>query len=426
MDLSEIQKTILDSKIKGIPGSVEPFPLGEISNKKWNILNEDMPMPIMVLKNDELNHNLTTFAEYLKQHNLSISPHGKTTMSPQLFYKQLEAGAWGITAGAINQIQVMYRYGIKKILLANQLLGKSHLKTIAHLINNDKDFSFYCFIDSVEQFQNIKSNLENITLINPINLLPEIGASNGRTGIRSKENFLELVNEISNDKSNNFNFAGIASYEGISAIVMKGSQEVHDFCSFMEQIINDIPPNQFSHLKELIITAGGSTHFDIIGERFSKLDLSIPVRVLLRSGCYITHDHGPYLEALKTAEEDKNRQWDRVLQPALEIWSYVQSIPENNLAFLTMGKRDVPYDSGLPIPLKRFRPGKGFLDIGTAEIFNTNDQHAFVKLVDNHGWKVGDMICSGISHPCTAFDKWKFIPVVDSKYNVTDGVLTFF
>ena len=426
MDLGEIQKTILDSRIKGIPGSSEPFPLGEISNKKWNILNEDMPMPIMVLKNDELNHNLKTFAEYLKQHNLSISPHGKTTMSPQLFSKQLEVGAWGITAGAINQIQVMYRYGVKKILLANQLLGKSHLKTIAHLINNDKDFSFYCFVDSIEQFQNIKNNLENITLINPINLLPEIGASNGRTGIRSKENFLELVNEISNDKSNNYNFAGISSYEGIAAVAMKGSQAVHDFCSFMEEIISEISPKQLSHLKELIITAGGSTHFDIIGERFSKLNLSIPVRVLLRSGCYITHDHGPYLEALKSAEEDKNRQWDRVLQPALEIWSYVQSIPEKNLAFLTMGKRDVPYDAGLPKPLKRFRPGKGFLDIGTAEIFSTNDQHAFVKLKDNHGWKVGDMVCSGISHPCTAFDKWKFIPVVDDDYNVVDGILTYF
>ncbi len=426
MDLTEIQKTILDSRIKGIPGSVEPFTLKEIKNKKWNILKEDMSMPIMVLKNDELNHNLQTFAEYLKKHHLSISPHGKTTMSPQLFSKQLDAGAWGITAGAINQIQVMYRYGVKKILLANQLLGRSHLKTIAHFINNDKDFSFYCFVDSIEQFENIKNNLENITLINPINLLPEIGALNGRTGIRSKDNFLELVKEISNDKSNNFNFAGISSYEGIAAVAMKGSQAVHDFCSFMEDIISDISPDQFSHLKELIITAGGSTHFDIIGERFSKLDLSIPVRVLLRSGCYITHDHGSYFEALKLAEEDKNRQWDRFLQPALEIWSYVQSIPEKNLAFLTMGKRDVPYDSGLPKPLKRFRPGKGYLELGTAEIFSTNDQHSFVKLSDNHEWKVGDMICSGISHPCTAFDKWKFIPVVNDNYDVVDGILTFF
>ena len=426
MDLSEIQKTILDSRVKGIPGSADPFPLGEIKNKKWNILDEDMPMPIMVLKNNEFNHNITTFAEYLKKHNLHIAPHGKTTMSPQIFSKQLEAGAWGITAGAINQIQVMYRYGVKKILLANQLLGKSHLKTISHFINNDNNFSFYCFVDSIEQFHNIKSNLKNITLINPINLLPEIGAPNGRTGIRSKENLLELVNEISNDKSNNFNFAGISSYEGIAAVAMKGSQAVHDFCAFIEEIIRDISPNQFSHLKELIITAGGSTHFDIVGERFSKLNLSIPVRVLLRSGCYVTHDHGPYLEALKTAQEDNNRQWDRVLQPALEIWSYVQSIPEKNLAFLTMGKRDVPYDAGLPKPLKRFRPGEGYLDLGTVEIFSTNDQHAFVKLSDNHGWKVGDMICSGISHPCTAFDKWRFIPVVNDQYDVIDGMLTFF
>ena len=74
MNLTEIQNTLLDARIKGIPGSVEPFPLKEIKNKNWNILNEDMPMPIMVLKQDQLNHNLKTFAEYLKNNNLYISP----------------------------------------------------------------------------------------------------------------------------------------------------------------------------------------------------------------------------------------------------------------------------------------------------------------------------------------------------------------
>ena len=426
MNLTEIQNTLLDARIKGIPGSVEPFLLKEIKNKNWNILNEDLPMPIMVLKQDQLNHNLKTFAEYLKHNNLYISPHGKTTMSPQLFSAQLDHGAWGITAGAINQIQVMYQYGVKRILLANQLLGKSHVETISNYINNDKDFSFYCFVDSLDQFYNIRKNLYDTKLINPINLLPEIGAKNGRTGIRSKEIFLKLVDEIVKDKSNNFSFSGISSYEGIAAVAMKGSHAVHDFCSFIEDTIYSIPSNHFSHLNELIITSGGSTHFDIVGERFSKLDLPIPIKILLRSGCYITHDHGPYLEALKTAQEDKNRNWDQALQPALEIWSYVQSIPETNLAFLTMGKRDAPYDAGLPKPLKRFRPGEGFLELGDPEIFSSNDQHSFVKLSDNHGWKVGDMICSGISHPCTAFDKWRFIPVVNDDYDVIDGILTFF
>ena len=50
MDLDQIQNTILDRRIKGIPGSAEPFPLKELQNKKWNILSEDMPMPLIVLK----------------------------------------------------------------------------------------------------------------------------------------------------------------------------------------------------------------------------------------------------------------------------------------------------------------------------------------------------------------------------------------
>ncbi len=343
MDLSEIQNTILDRRTKGIPGSSEPFPLKELKNKKWNILKEDMPMPLMVLKQKNYLHNLKTFSNYLEKHNLDIAPHGKTTMAPQIFSEQIKHGAWGITAGAINQIQVMFDFGIKKVLLANQ-----------HKNNKIKYTDIYRIIKKVTSL-NLYSSLNTI-----------------------------------------------------------------------KDIINDIPSNYYSHLNELLITAGGSTHFDIVGERFSKIKLSVPIKVLLRSGCYITHDHGPYLDALETAKSDSNRQWDQSLQPALEIWSYVQSIPENNLAFLTMGKRDAPYDSGLPKPIKRFRPGEGFLDIGEAEIFSTNDQHAFVKLADNHQWQVGDMICSGISHPCTAFDKWKFIPVVDDDYNVLDGILTYF
>jgi D-serine dehydratase len=91
-----------------------------------------------------------------------------------------------------------------------------------------------------------------------------------------------------------------------------------------------------------------------------------------------------------------------------------------------MGKRDVPYDSGLPIPFKRYRPGHGFLHVGEATIFATNDQHAYVRLGADTDWQVGDLVASGVSHPCTAFDKWRFLPIVDDDYTVIDGVLTFF
>ena len=137
--------------------------------------------------------------------------------------------------------------------------------------------------------------------------------------------------------------------------------------------MQNIPPPIYEGQKEFILTGGGSAYFDMIVKKFSTLNLSIPVRVVLRSGCYITHDHGAYSQAQTLARVNPERHWTQKFRPALEVWSYVQSIPEPGLAFLTMGKRDMPYDAGLPIPIKRYRPGKGFLEVGMAEIFNTNE-----------------------------------------------------
>lgn len=426
MSFANINKTILDKRIKGIPGSAEPFPLEEISKQGWNILKEDMPMPLLVLRQSNMNYNLKTFANYLNSHNLSISPHGKTTMSPQIFAKQMKYGAWGITAGTISQVQVMHEYGIKRILLANQLLGRSHLTTVAFLINSDPDFEFYCFVDSIEQFINMQKNLGKTSLNRPIKVLPEIGAMGGRTGTRNEIDLLKLIKIITEDKSGSFLFSGISTYEGVIPDINNGSLPANNFANHVLKIVKNIPSNFYKNLDEFIMTGGGSAHFDIIAERFNTLRLNIPIRILLRSGCYVTNDHIAYLSAQEEARLDPTRNWNVKLKPALEAWSYVQSIPEVNLAFLTMGKRDIPFDAGLPIPIKRYRPNVGFLDVGESKIFNTNDQHSYVKLPDHHEWQVGDMICAGISHPCTAFDKWRFIPVVNDDYDVIDGILTFF
>jgi D-serine dehydratase len=175
-----------------------------------------------------------------------------------------------------------------------------------------------------------------------------------------------------------------------------------------------------------VLTGGGSTHFDLIAEAFCGLSLPVPVRVVLRSGCYVAHDHGSYRSAQDAARADPARGWKGALRPALELWAYVQSCPEPGLALLTMGKRDAPYDAGLPTPVLRWRPGTGWLDCADAIIFALNDQHAYVRLGAGSDWEVGDMIGCGISHPCTAFDKWRFLPVVNDAYDVIDGVLTFF
>jgi D-serine dehydratase len=427
MNLDEINATILDGRTKGVPGSTEPFALRDIAKKAWNVLREDLPLPLMVLKRSALDHNAAAFAEYLVANGLSLAPHGKTTMAPQIFAEQLKDGAWGITAATVNQVRVMRAYGVDRIILGNQLVGRPHVQWIAAELNANPKFDFYCFIDSVANLRTIDHHLEGIALSHPIKLLLDFGAVGGRTGVRTLEEAKVLVDAIHGADRTKFRLTGVAGHEGALAGLDKSSQPVRNFADFAVEITKNLPVEQLRGLDEFILSAGGSSYYDIIAEHFKTVKLDVPIRVLLRSGCYVTHDSGAYDAAHDEAEADPHRHGAQPeLVPALEVWAYVQSLPEPGLGFLTMGKRDIPFDAGLPKPVKLYRPGVGFLDVGEAKVSHTNDQHAYVRLGQGTDWQVGDLVASGISHPCTAFDKWRFIPVVDDDYTVIDGVLTFF
>lgn len=426
MHLEAIRRTVLDGRTKGIPGTADPFPLSEIGSKGWNVLREDLPLPLMVLKRSALDHNARVFGEWLVANELSLAPHGKTTMSPQLFAEQLRDGAWGVTAATVNQVQVMRAYGVKRIVLANQLLGRAHVESVAAMMREDPEFAFYCYVDSVPQLENVARHLPAIP--RPIHLLLEVGTTGGRTGVRTAEQAAAVADAIAAADPARFRFAGVAMFEGVAPGLKESTQPVADFARHVVEVARGLPASLYAGLDEFLLTGGGSSYFDIVAAHFRTLLLDVPVRVLLRSGCYVTHDSGSYRSAEAVARADAQRHANHPadLEPALEAWAYVQSMPEPGLAFLTMGKRDIPYDSGLPVPQRLYRPGAGFLPVGEATVFATNDQHAYVRLGEEAAWQVGDLVGSGISHPCTAFDKWRFIPVVDDDYNVIDGVLTFF
>jgi D-serine dehydratase len=178
---------------------------------------------------------------------------------------------------------------------------------------------------------------------------------------------------------------------------------------------------------EVLLTAGGSAIFDLVTPGL-KLKLRRPVTGLLRSGCYITHDQGTYQRMMNAVAERTG--CGNGLQAAMEVWASVQSCPESGLAILAAGKRDLSYDLGLPTPLRVCR--RGGLDMQAVapdwRISKLNDQHAYLEGTgpEHAALQVGDLICLGISHPCTTFDKWRWMPLVDERYNVVDALVTYF
>lgn len=434
LNLEKIQETVIDGQVKGIPGGVEPFPLGQIAQQSWNVLREDLPFPLMVLKQSALENNLQVMQSYLQERNASLAPHGKTTMAPQLFDLQLRAGAWGITVSTVNQIQVCRDFGVQRVLLANQLVGRQNVRYVVQEINADPRFDFYCLVDSPELVKQLAGQAKEFKLQRPLKVLLEGGFVGGRTGCRTREEAREVLSRL-RDVQDLLLLAGVEGFEGILSLAGKGfggiagefleelTRAIDSYLFFVTGLLEELKPTDLPGATEIILTAGGSAYFDRVIEVFEQADFFLPKRIVLRSGCYLTHDSGVYE---RFHDQLERRGWKGKLRPALEIWSLVQSLPETGLAILTMGKRDCPYDMGFPRPQKVFRADSGERELEGCKITALNDQHAYMEFPRAADLRVGDMIASGISHPCTAFDKWRFIPVVNDDYDVIDGILTFF
>lgn len=423
IDLRDIPETMLDGRIKGLPGGLAPLPLHDVGSQGWNIHAEDLPLPQMLLKQSAVAHNLDTMRQFCAQCDVSIAPHGKTTMSPQLFKQQLDAGAWGMTAATVEQIQVYRHYGVPRIFMANQLVGKQNIRFIVEELNRDASFDFYCLVDSPHQVEQLAAAAREAGLEQRLQVLFEIGTPGGRSGCRTIEDLTATATAVQAG-GDVLQAAGVEGHEGIIDDAPEAVlQRIDQFLQFVCTGLRALDPALFAEREEILLVAGGSGYFDRVVDIFQNVSVAKPVRIVLCSGCYITHDHELYDGYIKQIIK---RGWQHTLLPALEVWAYVQSLPEPGIAILGAGKRDCAFDFKLPIPIKGWRPGYGELSLSDCEIYDLNDQHAYMRFAGKLDLQVGDMVALGISHPCNAFDKWRFIPIVSDSYDVDDAVLTFF
>lgn len=147
--LAALDEQLLQPGVKGLPIS-EPMRQGAIGVQGWNVLHADTSFPVAVLKLSALRHNLDWMRDFCTRHGVMLAPHGKTTMSPQLFGAQLANGAWGVTLATVPQVQLAHRFGVRRVLLANQLVAPADIASMLRLLQGDPDFGFYALADSLD------------------------------------------------------------------------------------------------------------------------------------------------------------------------------------------------------------------------------------------------------------------------------------
>ncbi|SDG74922.1 D-serine deaminase, pyridoxal phosphate-dependent [Sinosporangium album] len=404
-----LRSETLDWRFKAIPGDAAGATVAEFLAGAPTL--DRLGTPLLTLDAAALTHNIDLMARWTEDAGLTLAPHGKTTMAPALWQRQLDAGAYGISLANLPQLRVARAFGVQRLMLAGSLLDPAGLAWVGAELDADPRFSFLSWVDSAASVRLMDAALRAAGTVRPVEVCVELGAPGGRTGARDLREALEVGAAVR--AAPTLRLAGTAGYEG--ALAHDASPESLDTVDAYLARLADLHDRLDHETTDPVLTAGGSAYFDRVAAVLGHL----PTRVVLRSGAYVVHDDGFY-RAISPFSRGVGKE---PLRSAMYGFARVISRPEPGLALLDAGKRDLPFDEGLPEPHSVC--GRGAGPVRGAAVTAVNDQHAFLSLAPGSDLAHGDVVRLGLSHPCTALDKWSLIPVVDGE-RVVDLVRTFF
>jgi D-serine dehydratase len=414
---------------KGVPGEIEAMPAQQAGAAGWNVLREDLPLPVCVLRSGALERNIARFQQFSEASGVLLCPHAKTSMSPALFGRQLGAGCWGLTFATCHQLRVARRHGVQRVFYANQLVGAADIRYVCGELRRDPGFEFYCLVDSVAGVRLLAERAARADPGRPLNVLVEGGLAGGRCGVRDVTTAVAVAEAV-RAAGDCLALAGVEGFEGLvqSREASRREADARAFLAFLAEIAETLDGRDLFDGEDVLLSAGGSAFYDLAIAELTAARLRRPARVILRSGCYLTQDWGSY-EQLLADLHGRTGSDEPALEPAMEVWTQVLSVPEPELVILSAGRRDFGQDAGNPVALTHVRRGSAVcrpLRESGWRIAAASDQHAHVAVPPGHGVEVGDLVALGPSHPCTTFDKWRVLYLVDDDYNVTEAIRTYF
>ncbi|MFZ7086923.1 alanine racemase [Curtobacterium sp. RRHDQ10] len=399
-----------------------------------HVLGPGAHLPVMTLRESALASNIAVMQAFVDRHGLVFAPHMKTHMAPALAARQIDAGAWGVTVASVQQAMVAAEHGIRHVLVANEVLDPAGLAWLGSRPDGD----FLSYVDSVAGVA--AASAAATAVAGSVHVLVEIGFSGGRTGVRSADAALDVARAAA--AAPGVVLRGVSGYEGGLPTVEAAHAYVAGVLGVARVIRgaglvrpgepdNAHEPGESDDAHEpgepgrMILSMGGSAYFDAVVDALA--DRPTDLDVVLRSGAYLTHDDGAYEH--KTPFHRIPEQGS--LRAAIEIWGRVTSVPEPGLALVAVGKRDAPFDEGLPVVrrlLPRGTPSSVPADLppGALTVTRMDDQHAYLAVSDGTEVVPGDVVVLGVSHPCTAFDKWRSIHLVDDADVVVETIGTWF
>lgn len=372
--------------------------------------------PLLTLDEAALDHNIATVARVLAEGGVEHAPHVKTHMSREIWARQAAAGAWGATVATPAQLRTALGWGVpgagRRAFLANEMVDPRDIAWLRTALTDGVADEVWVYVDSARGVELLAAGFAGTApeAAARLGVLVELGVPGGRTGVRTVSDAVALAGQV---RDAGLRLVGVAGYEGPVAGGTSDEElaAVGRWCDGLREVAAEIAGLVTG---PVVVSAGGSAFADVVTRRLTvpvqdATGADVPTRAVVRSGAYVTHDHGHYL---------RTDPWTRLgapaLRPAITVWAVVLSAPEPGLVICGMGRRDVSFDIDLPTPLV-VRPADAAGRLGESReltgvrVTALNDQHAYlaVEPASDGTLRPGEVVGFGISHPCTTFDKYR-------------------
>ncbi len=211
----------------------------------------ELDTPALILDLDVVESNIARMADFLRDKPARIRPHMKTHKTPALAYKQLAAGAIGVTCAKLGEAEVMAQAGINDILIANQIVGAVKIERLMSLARYT---DIMVAVDDEENVADLDAAAGRWS-VRP-RVLVEVDNGTHRCGVQRGEPTIRLASQVA--ESRNLRLAGVMGYEGFAVFIPDAEERARAARGAMEILTGAADDCRGSGLEIGIVSAGGT------------------------------------------------------------------------------------------------------------------------------------------------------------------------
>src|SRR5258708_1855985 len=217
----------------------------------------DIDTPALILDLDIVEENIRAMGEYFAARPQKLRPHFKTPKTVEVAHRQLAAGAIGITASKLGEVEVLARAGLGPVLLANQIAGA------------DKIDRFYAasarvgLIGTVESAFNVRELEAGAARAGrAAEVIIEVDTGMHRCGTESPEETIELARLI---VRSGLKYRGVMGYEGHAVLIPDAEKRTATARKALAILSRHVEALQRAGFAPEIVSAGGTGNVYIPG-----------------------------------------------------------------------------------------------------------------------------------------------------------------